>query len=259
MNTKYAFTYIIPYIHNSNNIKLLRRLTNELVKFENIEIIIVEQGTSNSISETTVHHSKHILAYSEDLVMNAAWLCNIGSKYASTDYIVYGRFNYVIDPNAILLGVNTLINGTHDTLLLNSYYINLSEEDNKVELKDLSKIDVSKKYRANGIVDSIFVYTKKWWHDYPFIESLYGNEYNFINTNIFTSLSRTGSINESIVYKYLSYEIAEHNYDEKTIKEFTSLKTAFEQRKIDTVSKYIKNIIKRVGNENKFYITGYNS
>lgn len=257
-NNYYTFTYVIPYIHNTNNFILLKRLTNELIKFSGIEIVIVEQGLNKSLEGFGINYSQYILAYSEEDFVNNAWLCNIGTKYATTNTIVFGRYNYIVDPNAIILGVNTILSGTHETLLLNSYFINLNESEISLEFPDLIKVDTNRKMKANGITDSIFVFSKEAWYNVPQIETLLGSEYNYIMTNIFNKMTKTGCINEAILYKYLSYENMPREMGEKEKKEFDTLVSTLNENKLDVIHKYYNTIKPRLSNENRYFNIEYN-
>lgn len=255
---KYSFSYVISYIHNPNNFTLLRRLTEELTKFTGIEVIIVEQGTSKSLDNYNLVYSKYILAYSLDDSMQSAWLNNIGAKYATTDTIVFGRYNYVVEPNAIALGVNTILSGSHDVLILNSFFINLNEQESQLGFNDLAKVDINRKSLANGITDSIFVLSKKSWSTTPFIEAFNGSEYNYVTSNVFNMLMKFGNIKEAVLYKYVSYENEPNGLGEKAQVEFNSIKNAIDNKNTDTITKYLSTITNRIGNENKYYNDGYN-
>lgn len=110
METKpYLFTYIIAYKHRADRIHNLKRVLEWLIGFTGIEIIIVEQDKAPKLHTFSLRGVKHIYTES-NLPFNKSWAFNVGLKYSTTNTIVFGDCDIVMDAQEFITGLKALQN-----------------------------------------------------------------------------------------------------------------------------------------------------
>ena len=101
------FTYIIAYRHSDeryNNIQLVLNWLSDSAK----EIILVESDTdSKLVNLLPKYNFKHILI-KNNYPFNKSWCFNVGYKNASTENIVFGDADLVMDKEKFLEAVKSL-------------------------------------------------------------------------------------------------------------------------------------------------------
>jgi predicted glycosyltransferase involved in capsule biosynthesis len=101
------FTYIIAYRHSDeryNNIQLVLDWISDSAK----EIILVESDVETRlVSLSEKYNFKHIFL-KNNYPFNKSWCFNVGYKNASTDYIIFGDADLVMDKSKFLEAVNSL-------------------------------------------------------------------------------------------------------------------------------------------------------
>jgi glycosyltransferase involved in cell wall biosynthesis len=105
---KPAFTFIIGYRHRQDRIVNLRRTLEWLYSFNNCEIILVEQDTHSKIEQFSFRVN-HIFTYS-DKPYNRSWSFNVGLKHATSDIIVFGDSDIIIEPNNFIESLKEISN-----------------------------------------------------------------------------------------------------------------------------------------------------
>lgn len=103
----YTFTYIIPYKHGMDRISNLSRTLNWLLTFDGIEIIVVEQDKVSKLSALPMRGIKHIFTPT-NMPFNRSWGFNVGLKYASTNIIVFGDGDLIMDSQEFALSIQEL-------------------------------------------------------------------------------------------------------------------------------------------------------
>lgn len=107
MNKHYTFSYIIPYRHGMDRIANLSKTLNWLLTFDNIEIIVVEQDKVSKFGSIPIRGIKHIFTPT-NLPFNRAWGHNVGLKHASTDIIVFGDGDLIMDSQEFISAIKDL-------------------------------------------------------------------------------------------------------------------------------------------------------
>lgn len=102
----YTFTYIIPYKHRMDRFQNLKRVIDWVAGFKGVEIILVEQDRKPKIQNIPLKGVKYYFIKSE-LPFNKALTFNVGLKYATTNIIVFGDSDIIMDPqdfsNAVMM------------------------------------------------------------------------------------------------------------------------------------------------------------
>jgi glycosyltransferase involved in cell wall biosynthesis len=107
MDNHYTFTYIIPYKHGMDRINNLLKTINWLLTFDGIEIIVVEQDKVQKLNTLPIRGVKHIFTPT-NLPFNRSWGHNVGLKHASTDIIVFGDGDLIMDTQEFALAIKEL-------------------------------------------------------------------------------------------------------------------------------------------------------
>ena len=107
MESPYLFTYIIGYRHNPERVNNLKRVLDWLNSFKGIEIIIVEQDKSQNLPNLTLSGFKYIFTKSH-LPYNRSWAFNVGLKNSTTNAIVFGDSDLIMDRMEFINSLNML-------------------------------------------------------------------------------------------------------------------------------------------------------
>lgn len=133
----YQFTYIIGYRHKPERLINLLRVLDWLQPFSGIEIIVVEQD-NNSKLEYRDLRCKHIFTKS-DMPYNRSWAFNVGLKEASTNSIVFGDSDIIMEPNKMIAAIQELKN--YEAVNPYSRVIDLTPEELNLPISEIFKID----------------------------------------------------------------------------------------------------------------------
>lgn len=107
MNSPYLFTYIIPYKHKIDRLQNLKRVLDWVAGFRGVEIILVEQDKKPRIQNIPLRGVKYQFIKTET-PFNKALAFNVGLKYATTNIIVFGDSDIIMDPQDFANGINLL-------------------------------------------------------------------------------------------------------------------------------------------------------
>jgi glycosyltransferase involved in cell wall biosynthesis len=137
MKNNYQFTYIIGYRHQNERFFNLKKVINWVLSFKNVELIIVEQDNKPKLNDYSLNGFKYIFTKSE-LPYNRSWAFNVGLKYASTDFIVCGDSDLVMELKDFVNSMKLL--SKFDCVSPYSSVLDLTNEESNMEFNELSKI-----------------------------------------------------------------------------------------------------------------------
>lgn len=109
VTSPYIFTFIIAYKHRIDRLANLKRVLDWVLGFQGVEIIIVEQDRSPKLPTFTTRGIKYVFTKS-DLPFNKAWAFNVALKNSTTNIIVFGDCDLIMDPHEFIQGLNSLQN-----------------------------------------------------------------------------------------------------------------------------------------------------
>jgi glycosyltransferase involved in cell wall biosynthesis len=107
MESPYLFSYIIGYRHSQERLLNLRRVLDWLRGFSGVEVIIVEQDREPILSTFTLFGFKYIFTKSEH-PYNRSWAFNVGLKNSTTNAIVFGDSDLIMDRQDFVNSLNLL-------------------------------------------------------------------------------------------------------------------------------------------------------
>jgi glycosyltransferase involved in cell wall biosynthesis len=156
-NTGYVFTFIIAYRHKLDRLTNLRRVIDCALGFQGVELIIVEQDKSPKLPAYTLKGFKYIFTKS-DLPFNKSWAFNVGTKHSSTNIIVFGDSDLLMEPQEFINAIRLL--EQYESVNPYSRVIDLEPGENGQPLDLLKKItrpgrgetDIQKIPFAGGII-----------------------------------------------------------------------------------------------------------
>lgn len=137
MEKSHTFTYIIGYRHKMDRLSLLKRTLDWINSFSGVQVILVEQDKHSKISHLNLKY-QHVFIKSE-MPYNRSWSFNVGLKYASTDIIVFGDSDIIMNPNDLINGLNAL--KEHDMVSPYNSVVDLTQQENGLQLQQIISID----------------------------------------------------------------------------------------------------------------------
>lgn len=138
MNTNYLFTFIIGYRHNQERLQNLRRVLDWINGFNNVEVILVEQDKHSKIKHLNLKVNNYIFTKS-DKSFNRSWAFNVGLRYATSDNIVFGDCDIIMDPQQFINGLLKL--KEYDVVSPYSSVLDLTLQESNLQLADIIKIN----------------------------------------------------------------------------------------------------------------------
>jgi predicted glycosyltransferase involved in capsule biosynthesis len=106
MESYYTFTYVIGYRHTQERLQNLRRVLDWINGFSRVEVLLIEQDKHSKISHLGLK-AKHIFTRSE-MPYNRSWAFNVAIKNATSNIIVFGDSDLVMEPNEFIAGLNAM-------------------------------------------------------------------------------------------------------------------------------------------------------
>ena len=137
MNKPFLFSFIIGYRHRNDRIHNLRRVLEWLYGFGRIEIILVEQDKKPKLPDFSIKGVKHIFTKS-NMPYNRSWAFNVGLKYATTDVIVFGDSDLIMDPNEMINSLKML--ESYDCVSPYSSVLDLNQNESNLPIEQLKMI-----------------------------------------------------------------------------------------------------------------------
>jgi glycosyltransferase involved in cell wall biosynthesis len=240
---KPKFTYIIPFRYKNDRIIPLRRVIEWLSGFQAIEIIVVEQDNHSKISNLNFK-AVHIFTES-DAPFNKSWAYNVGMKVASSNIIVFGDADFIMNPNELIESLKTLEH--YDCVLPTSKVIKLDQQQSSMDFGNIFQISNSQ--IKMSMTDGISLYKKEC------ILKLGGWNEDFLGLG-FSNKFQDLKIKRMVNYKQMDY-IGYHMYHNSEKMDFSLFQR--NQQIIDHYSKPVSDLfghvnvtIPKIGYKNKF-------
>lgn len=165
MQKPYIFTFIIAYRHKMDRLQNLKKVIDWVLGFNAVELIIVEQDKVPKLPNFSLKGFKYIFTKS-DLPFNKAWAFNVALKNATTDVIVFGDSDIIMDPNEFISGIKLL--EVYESVSPYNKVIDLEQNEVNMPIGQMATIarpgrgetDIQKICLAGGIImfrrESIF-------------------------------------------------------------------------------------------------------
>lgn len=157
MTHNYVFTFIIAYRHKLDRLQNLKKVIEWISGFNGVELIIVEQDSSPKLPAYSLKGFRYFFTKS-DLPFNKSWAFNYGTKHASTNAIVFGDSDLIMDPQEFINSIKLL----EQFEAVNPYnkVIDLEPQENGLHIEQLKMInrpgrgetDIQKTPIAGGII-----------------------------------------------------------------------------------------------------------
>jgi predicted glycosyltransferase involved in capsule biosynthesis len=137
MSSNYTFTFIIAYRHNLERLQNLRRVLDWINGFARVEVIVVEQDIHSKISHLDLK-AKHIFTRS-NLPFNKSLAFNVGLKHSTSNIIVFGDSDLIMEPNSFIRGLESM----NEFEMCNPYHtvIDLTQQESNLSLEQLLQIN----------------------------------------------------------------------------------------------------------------------
>lgn len=137
MSSDFKFTFIIAYRDNAQRLQNLTRVLEWVNSFDKVEVIIVEQDNYSKICNLKLK-AKHIFTKSNTL-FNKSKAFNIGLKQATSDIIVFGDSDLIMEHISFLNGLDSL----NDFEMCNPYFksIDLNQEESSLPFERIFEIE----------------------------------------------------------------------------------------------------------------------
>jgi predicted glycosyltransferase involved in capsule biosynthesis len=137
MQSPYIFSFIITYRHANDRLNNLRRTLDWVNGFSGVEVILVEQDKHSKIEHLNLK-CKHIFTKT-DKPFNKSWGFNVGLKYSTTDIIVFGDGDLIMNPNDFITGIAAI--KEYDMVSPYSSVLDLNQQESNLPLEELIKIE----------------------------------------------------------------------------------------------------------------------
>ncbi len=157
MAASHLFSFIIPYRHRADRIINLRRVIDWVSGFGGVEIIVVEQDRSPKLDSLTFKGIKYIFTKS-DIPFNKSWAFNVGLKNSTTETVVFGDCDLIMDPNKMIDALKSL--DKYECVSPYSRVIDLEPNEVNLNISQMDSInrpgrgetDIQKICLAGGII-----------------------------------------------------------------------------------------------------------
>jgi predicted glycosyltransferase involved in capsule biosynthesis len=137
--TTFNFTYIIPFKYTEDRFLTLERVLQNIRNSNiNCEVIIIEQGLESVLPSKNVILNENYIFMHNSLPFNKSWSLNVAWKTATTDTIVFGDADNLIDMNHILSSIEELKD--YDFVSPHIKLIDLTPNENKLPSEDIFNI-----------------------------------------------------------------------------------------------------------------------
>lgn len=135
--TSYSFTLIIGYRHKLDRLINLKKVIDWALGFGGIEIIVVEQDSEEKLMANSLKGFRHIFTKS-NLPYNRSWAFNVGTKWSSTNALVFSDADLIMDPNEFIESLKKLEQYECVNPAKNIVYLN--QQENNFTLDQLKSI-----------------------------------------------------------------------------------------------------------------------
>jgi predicted glycosyltransferase involved in capsule biosynthesis len=136
----YQFSYIIVYKHAPDRLPLLRKTIAWLHQIPGAEVIIVEQDKTQKLEETD-HRARHYIFTQHDGPFEKGWAFNVGTKYATTNTIIFGDSDVIMDPNEFKKALQEFKTKNYDVVNPYKSVVDLQQNENNLPFDKLKSIN----------------------------------------------------------------------------------------------------------------------
>jgi hypothetical protein len=259
-NTGYVISVIIPYIHTDSNFINIKKALTFFSNFGRAEIIVVEQGKNKNLTFISNIINKYILAenskYNIVNEFNISWLYNIGAKYATSNILLLGNIDSVIQPDILLKGVDALIKDVDlAAIVLHDKIVSLDQNTSNLPIDNILQMDLTQNSKSIlNIFNGFFMIKKEHFFGLSgWNESLIGDDALLFMHEIYNRGLKMGTIHN--VYAVKFYNPTQYMYKQNTYKQsketISKIYTLLKENNNDKISNYIKSI-KEIGMKNKY-------
>ena len=240
------FTYVIPYRHRQDRIMNLRKIIDWVSGFSGVEILIIEQDKHSRIKHLNLR-ATHVFVKSE-MPFNKAWVYNIAIKRSSSDIIIFGNSDIIMNPMELIESIKNL--GDNDVVIPCSTISRLTYQESSADFNTMlnsSKPQEKKICMSDGI--TIFKKSS--------IMNIGGWNEDFLKTGNFEDKFQDIKIQKFCKFKQLDYKSYHlwHNID--------NLDYSIQERNQNLFNKYISvndetlknqslSVIPMIGSLNKY-------
>jgi predicted glycosyltransferase involved in capsule biosynthesis len=137
MNNHHAFTFIIGYRHKLDRYFNLRRTLEWINGFSKVQVILVEQDNHSKIKHLNLP-CQHIFVKSK-MPYNRSWAFNVGIKYATSEVIVFGDSDLIMNPDDFINGLKALDN--YDMVSPYHSVLDLNQQESNLQIDQMVKIE----------------------------------------------------------------------------------------------------------------------
>ena len=137
MNNK--FTYIIPFKYTDDRVLTLEKVLKN-IKDSNIncEVIVIEQGLESILPTKNIITNENYIFMNNPLPFNKSWSLNVAWKTATTNTIVFGDADNLIDTKYILSSIDELKD--YDFISPHIRLVDLNPNENKLDNTEIFNI-----------------------------------------------------------------------------------------------------------------------
>lgn len=134
------FTYIIPFKYTDDRLLTLEKVLKNIKDSKlNCETIIIEQGLESLLPTKNIITDEKYIFINNPFPFNKSWALNVAWKQATTDIIVFGDADNLIDTKNILSSIEEL--NEYDFISPHIRLIDLNPEENSLEFNKIFEID----------------------------------------------------------------------------------------------------------------------
>jgi hypothetical protein len=138
LENNYTFSFIIGYRHNTERFNNLKKVIEWILGFKGVELIIVEQDKSPKLRDFTLKGFKYVFTES-NMPYNRSWAFNVGTKHSTTNNLVFGDSDLIMDPNEFITAFKMLEN--YECVSPYNKVIDLEPIENNWSLDNLKQIN----------------------------------------------------------------------------------------------------------------------
>ena len=252
MQKPYIFTFIIAYRHRTDRLMNLRKVLEWIMGFNGVEIIVIEQDKSPKLPTFSLRGFKYIFTKS-DLPFNKSWAFNVGLKNATTEAIVFGDSDIIMDPNAFisslkLLEIYDVVSPYNRVIDLNQNEVGMTlDQMNMIDRVGRGETDIQKICLAGGIImfRKEAIYRIGGW-DQGFIS--WGAEDDYVSFKIKLLLNWFENPGKCyhIWHEKVKPEMALYNRNLQLLNKLVNLS-------VEDTRKYIGNSVPKIGTKNLYF------
>lgn len=136
--TTFDFTYIIPFKYTDDRLITLKKVLSNIKESNlNCEVIVIEQGNESLLPKDVITTENYIFI-NNPFPFNKSWALNVAWKLATTNTIVFGDADNLIDMKHITSSIKEL--DEYDFVSPHIKLVDLGIDENNLEFNDIFNI-----------------------------------------------------------------------------------------------------------------------